>query len=48
MNTNGMMETTSEIGIIVLLYKHVVIYADVIVRDYWYEIIFFLFVNSMP
>ena len=47
MNTNGMMETISEIGIFVLFYKHVVICAEVTVRDYWYEIIF-LFVNSMP
>ena len=39
------METTSEIEILVLLYKHIVIYATATVRNYWYEI-FFLFVNS--
>ena len=35
-----MMETTSVIEIFVLIYKHMVIYAEVRVRDYWYEIIF--------
>ena len=35
-----MMETTPEIGIFMLLYKHILIYADVAVRDYWYEIFF--------
>ena len=36
------METTSEIGIFVLLYKHLVIYAEVAVRDYWYETFFLI------
>ena len=41
-----MMETTSEIGIFVLLYRNIVIYAEARVRNCWYEIIF-LFVNSI-
>ena len=47
-----MMGATSVIGIlrywsIDLIYKKMVVYAEVTVRDYWYEASFFLFVNSM-
>ena len=45
-----MMETTSVIEILCywsidLVYKHMVVCAEVTVRDYWYEANFFLFVN---